>query len=621
MAKRKIGSGRACQALAAAFLVSTPAAAAFAPASLCITASPCRFTSTRSLSSYPTDEGAAESQANDKLSRLKDMLQQTSSEDYHGVRENSPIANGDLKVSSAMGEDLVDSMPELSSQGLYQIFSQKQHNALLEANPDKLIVVKFKASYCRACAALDPKFLMVRNDEKLAHLPIVWAEFTATLDTKGFFRRLGVLSLPTVQFYDGDAGLVENFPCGPANFPKLQQKLAQFLNRRVDPDSFQLKPRNPEDGTPTIPRRSRDIRIGDELIMQEHVDFLRNDLSFFQALTDDEFVTMISKARLETFLPGDVIIRQGLPGKTFYVLKSGAVEMYIRSKFDDPISTPAWYLGAVVNQLGKFDYFGERALSTGEPYRASVRVLEKCRCFAFSVEDIPDSSILSLKRRATRSMIAKLTERYELPEDYYKPTYVSQEKQKDENILELLVRFKQIRQAAKCLEYVLKAEPLFGDEGEIVRRSLLASKLTPSQRQDFIDVFNIADNKGSGKISILELRRFMQGARKKSTNDELLEMIHKANPSITDKTLERGISLDEFLGVMAEAEFYYLFTDIFQDLDPTGTGYVRAGDLDEVLDGVRDLISNDRKSLIDVEDQEMQVDYEQFAKMLLGAAL
>jgi calmodulin/calcium-binding protein CML len=113
----------------------------------------------------------------------------------------------------------------------------------------------------------------------------------------------------------------------------------------------------------------------------------------------------------------------------------------------------------------------------------------------------------------------------------------------------------------------------------------------------------------------------MQGARKKSTNDELLEMIHKANPSITDKTLERGISLDEFLGVMAEAEFYYLFTDIFQDLDPTGTGYVRAGDLDEVLDGVRDLISNDRKSLIDVEDQEMQVDYEQFAKMLLGAAL
>jgi len=32
-------------------------------------------------------------------------------------------------------------------------------------------------------------------------------------------------------------------------------------------------------------------------------------------------------------------------------------------------------------------------------------------------------------------------------------------------------------------------------------------------------------------------------------------------------------------------------------------------------------ISDDRKSIIDVEDQDIQVDYEQFAKMLLGAAL
>lgn len=32
-------------------------------------------------------------------------------------------------------------------------------------------------------------------------------------------------------------------------------------------------------------------------------------------------------------------------------------------------------------------------------------------------------------------------------------------------------------------------------------------------------------------------------------------------------------------------------------------------------------ISDDRKTIIDVEDQDIQVDYEQFAKMLLGAAL
>ena len=84
--------------------------------------------------------------------------------------------------------------------------------------------------------------------------------------------------------------------------------------------------------------------------------------------------------------------------------------MSIKSKFEDPIATPSNYLGAVVKEMTKFDYFGERALTTGEPYAASVRVLEKVRCFAFQVEDIPESSILSKTRRATREMVDTLSE-------------------------------------------------------------------------------------------------------------------------------------------------------------------------------------------------------------------
>jgi hypothetical protein len=94
--------------------------------------------------------------------------------------------------------------------------------------------------------------------------------------------------------------------------------------------------------------------------------------------------------------------------------------------------------------LEKFDYFCERALSTVDPYAASFRVLERTRCFAFNVEYIPESSILSKKRGATREMIEELSQRYELPEDYYVPTYLPSPR--DESILELLVRFKQIRQ-------------------------------------------------------------------------------------------------------------------------------------------------------------------------------
>jgi calmodulin len=82
-----------------------------------------------------------------------------------------------------------------------------------------------------------------------------------------------------------------------------------------------------------------------------------------------------------------------------------------------------------------------------------------------------------------------------------------------------------------------------------------------------------------------------------------------------------GMTYEDFMGLMAEAEFYYLFRDIFASLDVEDSGYVKAMDLDRVLCGVRDLISDDRKSVIDVEDKDMLIDYEQFSRMLLGTTI
>lgn len=180
----------------------------------------------------------------------------------------------------------------------------------------------------------------------------------------------------------------------------------------------------------------------------------------------------------------------------------------------------------------------------------------------------------------------QLSERYVLPEDYHSPFPATE---KDESILELLVRFKQIRQAAKCFEYVLKANPLLGDKGQIARRATLVSKLSNSQRQDFVEVFNIADRERRGVISLLDMRRFMESARKELTDEELLTMMSKANPIGDGPKFDTGIGLNEFMGVMAEAEFYSLFLETFEELDKDKTGYVRAGDLDAVLHGVRDL--------------------------------
>ena len=81
------------------------------------------------------------------------------------------------------------------------------------------------------------------------------------------------------------------------------------------------------------------------------------------------------------------------------------------------------------------------------------------------------------------------------------------------------------------------------------------------------------------------------------------------------------MTMQDFIGIMAEVEFYYLFRDVFASLDKRDAGFVKAADLDRVLSGVRDLISDDRHSIIDVEDKEMNIDYEQFTRMLLGLSL
>jgi calmodulin len=102
------------------------------------------------------------------------------------------------------------------------------------------------------------------------------------------------------------------------------------------------------------------------------------------------------------------------------------------------------------------------------------------------------------------------------------------------------------------------------------------------------------------------------------SDGELRDMINNANPDIDGN---EEINFAEFMGVMAEAEFFYLFMDTFEMLDTYKTGYVSAASLDRALCGVRDLISDDRMSIIDTEDMDMQVDYETFANMLLGKPL
>merc|ERR1712183_132527 len=95
----------------------------------------------------------------------------------------------------------------------------------------------------------------------------------------------------------------------------------------------------------------------------------------------------------------------------------------------------------------------------------------------------------------------------------------------------------------------------------------------------------------------------------------------KVNATSTSAAYTKKITKEDFFGLMAESETYHLFLETFETLDHNDSGFVRARDLDRILCGVRDLISDDHKSIIDVEDDDMIVDYEQFSRMLVGGQL
>ena len=275
------------------------------------------------------------------------------------------------------------------------------YRAFLEQNPDKIIVIKFYAPWCRACKGLEPKFIQVSKDPKYANLPIKFCQMSVQ-SNKEYIKALGILALPSVHILVGKEGLVENFPCGPSKVPILKKKIAQVVNARVDPKTMQLKPFEPEDdqkedeacterSIATKTAEKTELRVGDVVVSEETLSYIRSGIPFFKDLTDEEFETLMAKSKYSTFEAGSVIMKEGKKGKSFYIIDEGEVEISVKGAFEDPLTTPSGYLGAVVNRLTKQNYFGERSLITGQPRAASIRATEKTRCFTFDIKDIPES--------------------------------------------------------------------------------------------------------------------------------------------------------------------------------------------------------------------------------------
>jgi cAMP-dependent protein kinase regulator len=82
----------------------------------------------------------------------------------------------------------------------------------------------------------------------------------------------------------------------------------------------------------------------------------------FEVLNDEERAALVAEMDLEQHREGDIIITEGEPGSSMYVIASGEVKVYTRGQ------KGSIYLA----KLGEGDFFGEVSVLSGKPRTATI---------------------------------------------------------------------------------------------------------------------------------------------------------------------------------------------------------------------------------------------------------
>ncbi len=108
-----------------------------------------------------------------------------------------------------------------------------------------------------------------------------------------------------------------------------------------------------------------DGRIVSNVLVKESVSIclFLSKCEVFAGLTVDALTKVAENMSFERFEPGTTIIRQGDEGDRFYLLRRGQVDVFI----DDQAGNPQY-----INTLREGDFFGERALLSGQVRSATI---------------------------------------------------------------------------------------------------------------------------------------------------------------------------------------------------------------------------------------------------------
>jgi CRP-like cAMP-binding protein len=89
----------------------------------------------------------------------------------------------------------------------------------------------------------------------------------------------------------------------------------------------------------------------------------------FEDFSEDELLAFIQGLRLLTFDPGDVVVTEGEPGDSVFIVATGTVSVFVRSAEGRNVR---------LCSLGEGSFFGEMSTLAGEPRNATVTAAAHC---------------------------------------------------------------------------------------------------------------------------------------------------------------------------------------------------------------------------------------------------
>jgi cAMP-dependent protein kinase regulator len=119
----------------------------------------------------------------------------------------------------------------------------------------------------------------------------------------------------------------------------------------------------------------------------------------FEMLSEDEREAVVREMELETHDEGSVVITEGEPGSSMYLIASGEVKVYTRGTGN----TGTIYLA----RLGEGDFFGEVSVLTGKPRTATITASQR-------------SELLRLDRDKLQGLLEKFPGVRRVLDDFYK---------------------------------------------------------------------------------------------------------------------------------------------------------------------------------------------------------